>query len=48
MLSFLAPVAIFLTGTFALPTGWSAGPSSYFGQPGAATFDYVRRGNLER
>ena len=48
MLSFLAPVAIFLTGTLALPTGWTAGPSSYFGQPGAASFDYVRRRDLER
>lgn len=46
MLSFLAPVAIFLTGTFALPTGWNADPS-YFGQPGDAGFDYVRRRNPE-
>ena len=48
MLLFLATVGICLTGTFALPTGWNAGPSSYFGQPGDAAFDYVRRRNLER
>ena len=42
MLLLLAPFAILLTEVFALPTGWNAGPSSDFGQPGDAKFDYVR------
>ena len=39
---FIASFAFLLTEIFALPTGWSAGPSTDFGQPGDAKFDYVR------